>query len=176
MTVSRPALSQIEAFLQRKRFAAIGVSRHPKDFSRALFAEFRRRGYDVIPVNPAVAEIDGVPCAARVQDISPPVEGALLLTPPEVSAGVADECIQAGVRQVWMYRAAGSGAVSPHAVVACELHGMDVIAGECPFMFLPDTGLMHRVHGFCRKWTGRYPRAKTAASTKVSIDRADEGR
>jgi len=160
MTASRPALSQIEEFLQRKRFAAIGVSRHPKDFSRSLFAEFRRRGYDVIPVNPAVAEIDGVPCVARVQDISPPVEAALLLTPAAVSGEVADECIQAGVRQVWMYRAAGSGAVNMHAVVACELNGINVIAGECPFMFLPHTALFHRIHGFCRKLTGHYPQAK----------------
>jgi predicted CoA-binding protein len=158
MTASRPALSQIEEFLQRKRFAAIGVSRNPKDFTRQLFAEFRRRGYDVVPVNPAVAEIDGVPCVARVQDISPRVEGALLLTSPEASAQVADECIQAGVRQVWMYRAIGAGAISRRAVVACELNGIDVIAGECPFMFLPDTGLVHRVHGFCRKVVGHYPR------------------
>ncbi|MDR3698681.1 MAG: CoA-binding protein [Candidatus Sulfopaludibacter sp.] len=159
MTASRPALSQIEEFLQRKRFAAIGVSRNPKDFTRALFAEFRRRGYEAIPVNPAVASIDGVPCVARVQDISPPVEAALLLTPPEVSSEVADQCIQAGVRQVWMYRAIGAGAVSPRAVVACELNGINVIAGECPFMFLPQTGMVHRIHGFCRKLTGRYPRA-----------------
>ncbi|SPE40999.1 CoA-binding protein [Candidatus Sulfopaludibacter sp. SbA3] len=158
MIAPRPALHEIETFLQRKRFAAIGVSRNPKDFTRTLFAEFRRRGYDVVPVNPGVSAIDDVPCFASVRDISPPVEGALLLTRPEVSDDIADQCIQAGVRQVWMYRAGGTGAVSPRAVVACQLNGIQVIAGECPFMFFSDTAFFHRAHGFCRKLMGRFPR------------------
>ena len=158
MTAPRPALHDIEEFLERKRFAAIGVSRNPKDFTRTLFAEFRRRGYDVIPVNPAVSDIDGVPCYKRLQDISPPVKGALLLTSAAVADDIADQCIQAGVEQVWMYRAAGAGAVSLRGVVACQLNGIGVIAGECPFMFLPDAAFPHRVHGFCRKLVGSYPR------------------
>ncbi len=158
MIATRPALHEIEEFLQRKRFAAIGVSRNPKDFTRTLFEEFRKRGYDVVPVNPNVSSIGDVPCYARLQDISPPVEGVLLLTRPEVTDDIADQCIQAGVRQVWMYRAMGTGAVSLRAIVACQLNGIDVIAGECPFMFLPQTGIPHRVHGFCRKLIGRFPR------------------
>jgi predicted CoA-binding protein len=158
MTVSRPSLRQIEVFLQRKRFAAIGVSRHPKAFTRVLFGELRRRGYDVVPVNPGAGSIDGAPCFASIRDIAPPVEAALLLTRPEVSDGVADECIQAGIRQIWMYRAIGAGAVSPRAAIACELNGIDVIAGECPLMFLPQAGLVHAVHGFCRKLAGSFPK------------------
>jgi predicted CoA-binding protein len=158
MIAPRPALHEIEEFLQRKRFAAIGVSRNPKDFTRTLFAEFRQRGYDVVPVNPHVSSIDDVPCFARLKDISPPVEGALLLTRPEISADIADQCIQAGVRQVWMYGASGAGAVSLRAIVACQLNGIGVIAGECPFMFLPHNGFPHRVHGFCRKVMGSFPR------------------
>jgi hypothetical protein len=33
-----------------------------------------------------------------------------------------------------------------------------VVAGECPFMFLPETPWFHRLHGFCRKVVGRYPK------------------
>lgn len=157
MTAPRPALHQIEEFLERKRFAAIGVSRNPKDFTRHLFAEFRRRGYDVIPVNPAMHEIDGVPCFSRLADITPRVEAVLLLTSPSVSSEIATQCVACGVRQVWMYRAAGKGAVSLSAQVVCELEGIDVISGECPFMFFPQAGIGHRLHGICRKLTGRYP-------------------
>lgn len=157
MTVPRPALHEIEEFLARKRFAAVGVSRNPKDFTRILFREFRKRGYDVVPVNPAVPSVDGVPCRARLREVTPPVEGVLLLTSSKVSDEVVDECIQAGVRQVWMYRAAGAGAVSERGVAACQLNGIGVIAGECPFMFLPHAGFLHRAHGFCRKVMGSYP-------------------
>ena len=151
------SLSSIDEFLGRKRFAVVGVSRNPKDFTRTLFRELRDRGYEAIPVNPNLQEIDGAPCFASLRDIQPGVEAALLLTNPSVTEVVVRECAEAGVRQVWMYRAIGSGAVSAAALSFCEAHGIDAVDGECPFMFLPHTGWPHRVHGFCKKLLGRYP-------------------
>ena len=152
-------LAQIHDFLGRKRLAMIGVSRNEKDFSRLLFREFLRRGYDAVPVHPSAGELDGRPCFAHVQEIAPPVEAALLLTSPAVTDHIVEDCAAAGVQRVWMHRAAGSGAVSPKAVAFCESHGLGVIAGECPLMFFPDAGLFpHRLHGMVRKITGRYPR------------------
>ena len=152
------ALHDIQDFLSRKRFAVVGVSRDPKDFTRSLFAELRRRQYDVVPVNPAMSEVDGVPCFAHIGDVSPAPEAALLLTRPAVTDRVVEECAEAGVRQVWMHRGGGTGAVSPAAVRYCESHGIRVIAGECPFMFLPQGEWPHRVHGFFRWLFGKYPR------------------
>ena len=150
-------LTQIEDFLGRKRLAVVGVSRDPKDFSRRLFQELKRREYDVVPVNPDVTEVDGLRCYAHVTDISPRVEGALLMTKPAITEQVVRECEAAGIRRIWMYRASGSGAVSAAAVSFCEATGMSVVAGECPFMFLPETPWFHRFHGFCHKLIGRYP-------------------
>jgi uncharacterized protein len=150
-------LQDIRSFLALRRLAVVGVSRHANDFTRALFRELRQRGYDLVPVNPALAEVDGIPCVAKIADVSPPVEGALLLTNPTVTEKVLEDCVQAGIRRVWLYRAAGAGAVSPAALSFCKSHGIAVVGGECPFMFLPETGWLHRVHGFCRKLTGKYP-------------------
>ena len=47
----------IKEFLAQKRFAMVGVSRSPKDFSRTLFSEFIKRGNDVVPVNPHATDI-----------------------------------------------------------------------------------------------------------------------
>ncbi len=147
----------IEDFLASKRIAVVGVSRNPKDFTRTLFGEFRRRGYDVVPVTPNAAEVDGLLCFGRVQDVRPPVEGALLLTNPATTDQVVRDCAEAGVPRVWMYRATGAGAVSAPAVDFCELNGIQVIGGECPYMFLPHAGLPHRIHGIVRKFFGSYP-------------------
>jgi len=62
-------MERIQDFLGQKRFAIAGVSRRPKDFSRALLREFRERGYDAVPVNPEAREMDGQPCFARLQEI-----------------------------------------------------------------------------------------------------------
>ncbi len=147
----------IDDFLSRKRLAVVGVSRNPKDFTRMLFGEFRRRGYDVVPVTPQAAEVDGLRTFAHVQDIAPPVEAALLLTNPAITEQVVEDCATAGITRVWMYRAGGTGAVSPAAIAFCQSHGMQVVPGECPFMFFPHNGL-HAIHGFIRRLTGRYPR------------------
>jgi len=142
----------IENLLGQKRIAVVGVSRNPRHFSSGLLRELRQRGYEAVPVNPNVAEIDGLRCFAHAQDITPPVEGAFLLAPPQVSEQVLRDCAEAGIRLVWMLRA------SPAALEFCRQNGIRVIAGYCPHMFLPEAHWFHRFHGWLLKVAGKYPR------------------
>jgi len=151
------SLQQIHDFLDMKRFAFVGVSRQPKDFSRTLFREFLGRGYQAVPVNPDATEIDGQPCFARLQEIQPPVEEVLFMTPPAVTESLVRDCPGAGIKRVWMFRGGGAGAATPDAIQYCESNGMEVIPGECPFMFLPGGAWFHRFHGLVRKISRSYP-------------------
>jgi predicted CoA-binding protein len=150
------SLAVIDDFLAQKRIAFVGVSRNAADFSRQLWGELKQRGYELIPVNPDAAEIDGVPCVPAVTAIRPTPDGVLLMVPPQITESVVRECAAAGIRRVWMYRAAGVGAVSEEAVRFCNENDISVVAGECPYMFLKGNGL-HAVHGWWRKITGTYP-------------------
>ncbi len=138
-------------FLAHKRLALVGLSRNPKDFSRYIYTELRQRGYDMVPVNPNLAEVDGARCFARLQDVQPPVDGALVMTAADQSEGVVHDCAEAGINRVWLHRGAGPGAVSAAAVDFCRQHGMRLVAGYCPYMFLPKASFFHRFHGFFRK-------------------------
>ncbi len=158
MNVRDVSLATINDFLAQKRIAMVGISREHRDFSVTLFEELCRRGYDVVPVNPGLAVVSGRRCYARVQDIKPGVDGALLMTSPGVTDSVVRDCAEAGIRRVWMYRAAGAGAVSAKAVEFCRERGIAVVPGECPYMFLRGNGL-HKIHGFVRRIAGRFPRA-----------------
>lgn len=93
-----------------------------------------------------------------MQDIRPAVEAALLMTAPEVTEAVVNDCAEAHIRRVWMYQATGQGSVSSKAVEVCRKQSIDVVPGECPFMFLPDAAVYHRIHGFLCKITGSYPK------------------
>ena len=157
------SLETIEDFLAQKRIAMIGASRDPKDFSSALFEELRKQGYEVIPVNPKAPAVMGERCFPRIQDVQPPVDTALLMTSADVTDAVVRDCAEAGIRRIWMYRAGGKGAVSPAAVAFCLKHGIQVVPGQCPFMFLPQTSGIHKFHGFTRKITGSYPKHEEAA-------------
>lgn len=152
------------AFLAGKRLALVGVSRQSEDFSRGLFRELVRRGYDMVPVNPAMADqqVEGRRCYARPQDIQPAVDGAILMTPPAESEGAVRDCVQAGIRRVWLHRGVGPGSVSEAALKLCQDHGLEVVAGECPYMFLPDSGSVHRLHRLLRRPGAAGPTAAPA--------------
>ena len=152
------SMEQIQDFLGQKRFALVGVSRQPKDFSRALFREFVARGYDTVPVNPEARDVEGRPCFARLEEIQPPIDSVLLMTAPAVTDRLVRDCAAAGIKRVWMFRGGGGGAVSNDAVRFCESNGISVIPGECPFMYLPGGAWFHRFHGFVRKIVGSYPK------------------
>jgi len=141
---------EIADFLGRKRIAVVGVSTDTNHFSRALFREFVKRGYDVIPVNPRAAEIEGRSCFASIRAVEPAPEAALIMTPANQTDTVVADCAERGVDAIWMYRAAGPGAVSNAAVEFCHENGIHVVPGECPFMFFPNPGI-HGLHGFFHK-------------------------
>jgi uncharacterized protein len=141
---------EIDDFLGRKRIAVVGVSTQPTSFSRGLFREFVKRGYEAIPVNPKAEEMEGRECYASVRDIDPPPGAALIMTSAERTDLVVRECAQAGVHSIWMYRAGGAGAVSESAVEFCRKRGIHVIPGECPFMFFENCGFPHSWHGWFR--------------------------
>jgi len=152
------ALADVQDFLAQKRLAIVGVSRQPKDFSRMLYREFIKNGYEVVAVNPQAAEVEGQPCFPNLQAVQPPVDTVLLMTSPTVTEETVHDCAQLGVRRVWMYRAGGAGAVSDRAVEFCRSNGIAVVPGECPMMFLKQSPWFHQIHAWIKKIGGSYPR------------------
>ncbi len=153
----RTGLRDIRTFLSLQRVALVGASTNTKDFSRVLFRELLERGYDVIPVNPAASCLEDRHCYAHVSDIQPPVDGVLVMTPPSVTEDIVRECVEVGIKDIWLYRAMGQGAVSPNAVSYCREHKVNLIEGYCPMMFFEDAGLIHRIHRSFKKLLGNYP-------------------
>lgn len=150
-------MSLIQSFLAQKRFAMIGVSRDPKDFSALLCAEFENRGYAVVPVNPAAASLFELKTYARVQDITPPVHAALVMTPRRLDLDILRDCAEASIRLVWLYGISGDKEISRPAKDFCASNGIDLIAGYCPYMVLPKAAFFHRVHGAIARVIGMYP-------------------
>lgn len=165
MSNQSATLEIIEKFLAQKRFALAGISRDSGSDSARLFEELLKRGYDIVPVNPNAVQMQGRRCFSRVQDIQPPVQGVLVMTTAQVAETIVNDCAEAGVRRIWLYQgAAGTGSVSERALAVCKERGIEVVAGQCPFMFLPGSAAIHRFHGFVRKIIGRYPKPAPAAS------------
>ena len=148
-------MGEARALLATRRFALVGVSRDPKDFSRGVLRDLLARGYDVVPVNPGGGVVEGRPLATSVGAIAPPVAGAIFMTPSERTGGAVREALAAGVKHVWLHRGGGPGAASEDALAACRAAGVVPITGLCPYMALPDAGWAHRLHAFFRRGDAR---------------------
>jgi predicted CoA-binding protein len=156
--VREASLKDITKFLECKRVAFVGVSRNPKHFSRLLFHEFLDKGYDSVPVNPQATDIDGRRCFARVADVTPPVEAAVIMTgAPDITDQSIHECNQAKIRNIWIYKSLDCEANHEHTVDASRLQGSTVVEGYCPMMFLPHPALVHRAHRLLMKVVGSHP-------------------
>jgi predicted CoA-binding protein len=143
----------IAAFLRLRTLAVAGVSRDANQPANHVFRKLRAAGYTVHAVNPAAAEVEGVPCHPDLAHAGPGIEGVVIATPPAAALAIVRECAAAGVRHVWFHRSIGQGSVSDEAVRACASLGLTPIVGGCPMMYCEPVDLAHR----CMRWLLRSP-------------------
>jgi predicted CoA-binding protein len=149
-----------EQFLSEKRIAVTGVSRTPKGHGgNIVYLRLRQRGYDVFPVNPNADEVEGDRCYPDVASIPGGVGAVVIATAPSEADGTMRECVDLGVRTVWMHRSVGGGSVSPAATAVGRSNGVTVIDGGCPLMFGPTADGGHKVMRFVCSLTGAVPRS-----------------
>ena len=146
--------SAIDDFLDQRRLAFVGVSHDPKEFSVAVYRELKKHGYELSPVNPHADTVDGDPCVSSVAELPDNLDGVIVMVPAEASAAVVQGCIDRGIPRVWLHQGAGPSSVSDDAVALCRDHGIEVVDGACPMMFMDDAAWFHRVHRWGRTATG----------------------
>jgi len=146
-------------FLSQRRIAVAGVSRSSKEAANLIFRKLRETGHDVYPINPNAKEVEGVACYPDLASLPASVDALVIVTPPSAAKTLVDQCAALGIRRVWMHRAFGGGSVSSEAVEACRRHGIRVISGACPMMFLKPVDFGHKCIHWIAKLTGQLPRS-----------------
>ena len=146
-------------FLSKKRIAVTGVSRTPGSHgSNAVYQRLRQRGYDVFAVNPNADMVEGDRCYHNLKSIPGGVEAVVIGTRPQTADATVRECVDLGIKQVWMHRGPGAGSVSKSAAAYGREHGLAVIDGGCPCMFEPTADGAHKAMRFVFTLTGNVPR------------------
>jgi hypothetical protein len=147
------------AFLTGHRIAVVGVSDDKANFGRTVYRALRERGYEVVPVNPSADTVAGDPCYPDVEAVPGALDGVVVMVGADRSADVVRACVRRGVGRVWLFKGlGGAGSVSDDAIELCERHGIDLVAGACPLMFLEPVGWFHRVHRGARRASGSLDR------------------
>lgn len=147
----------VAEFLSGKRFVVAGVSRQSAQPANAVFRKLRDAGYEVVPVNPKASEVEGMRCHPEVASVPGPIDGVVIVTPPDAAIDVVRQCAERGVRRVWLHRSFGDGSVSAAAVRECEARGIACVIGGCPLMYCKPVDIGHRCMRWWLRWQGRVP-------------------
>lgn len=154
----------VKEFLAQRSIAVVGVSDQRETGCNLAYRKFKESGYEVSAVNPRIDSFEGDPCYPDLASIPETPEGVFILTNPRVTEEIVQQCVDLGIKRVWMHclmgtkpgLAASMTSVSDEAVRMCKENGIEVIPGTCPNQFLkPDFGHtlmrgMFRTFGFLR--------------------------
>ena len=152
----------VQDFLAQKKIAVVGVSDKRQTGCNQAYKKFKENGYQVYAVNPRMNSFEGAACYPDLKSIPETPDAVFLLTGPKVTEQVVQQCVDLGIKHVWMHclmgtkpgLGAGMTSVSQYAVQMCRENGIEVIPGACPNQFLkPDFGhalmrVMMRTIGF----------------------------
>jgi predicted CoA-binding protein len=106
-----------------RRVAVIGASTNRRKYGNRALRAFLQQGYEVIPINPHEARIEGLQTYASVLDVPGPIDMATIYVPPDVGLAVIEQVAQKGIREVWL----NPGAESPELAARARALGIEPI-------------------------------------------------
>ncbi|KAF6636572.1 CoA-binding protein [Paenibacillus sp. EKM208P] len=130
MAFENPSREEIKTILEQVgNIAVVGLSDKSDRTSYMVSYAMQKRGYRIIPVNPAVAgqTILGETCYASLAEVPEPVELVNVFRRSEYCAEVAREAAAIGAKILWLQQ----GIISQEAADIAQEHGMTVIMDRC---------------------------------------------
>jgi predicted CoA-binding protein len=114
-----------------KTVAVIGASSDRRKFGNKAFRAFRAEGYNVIPINPNEASVEGVSTYASVMDVPEQIDMATVYVPPEIGITLLEGFERKQIAEIWINPGAESDALIAEArrrklnvIEACSIIGM----------------------------------------------------
>jgi predicted CoA-binding protein len=126
--LDRPAIAALLA--TRPRIAIVGASPQPFRASNGVLHNLRRLGYDVVAVNPAVEDIDGLPCypsVAAAVEATGPVDIVDVFRRADQCVAHAREAVEVGAKVLWLQL----GIANLEAGRIAHDAGLDVVMDRC---------------------------------------------
>jgi uncharacterized protein len=147
-------------FLSLRNIAVAGVSRTKENAANLIYRKLKSEGYKVFAVNPDAATIEGDICYPNLSSIPEKPNGVVIVTKPDVTNQIVKECAELGIKNIWMHKGidAKTASVSDEAVKFCHEHGITVIPGGCPMMYVNHADMGHRFMRWMKNFNGSLPK------------------
>jgi predicted CoA-binding protein len=105
--------------------AVIGASSDRSKFGNKCVRAYLQKGWDVYPVHPKEAAVEGRPVSKSILDVPiEPIDRVSIYLPPAVGIKVLDEIAKKKVGEVWF----NPGADAPEVLARARELGLKVVA------------------------------------------------
>jgi predicted CoA-binding protein len=133
-----------DLLLATRRIAVVGASDRPDRPSHGVFGFLLARGYDAVPVNPALAgrPVHGRPALARLEE-AVPLDMVDVFRRSAEAGAVVDAAIRLGARSVWLQLGVRDEAAAERARAA----GLRIVMDRCPAIEWRRLALPPRITG-----------------------------
>lgn len=128
MAFQNPTRDEIKEILQAStNIAVVGLSDKPDRVSYMVSEAMQKKGYRIIPVNPAAETILGEKCYATLKDIPELVDIVNVFRRPEHTPPIAEEAVAIGAKTLWLQL----GIANDDAAKIAFDGGLQVIMDRC---------------------------------------------
>lgn len=110
-----------------RTIAVVGFSATPGKAAHNAPMELVRRGFDVIPVNPRVDEVAGLPTVPDLASIGRPVDLVDVFRPAAEAPDIARQAVAIGARALWLQL----GITSTEARQVASDAGLAYVEDQC---------------------------------------------
>ena len=137
MSFQNPPTAVIRELLRKSRIiAVIGLSDDPTRPSHDVSRTMRDYGYRILPVNPKLAEWEGVPAYPTLQAAAAAlgpgerIDIVNVFRRPAQVGDVVDECLRLGLPALWLQL----GVINEPAAEKAAAAGMTVVMDRCIYV------------------------------------------
>lgn len=108
----------------RRTIAIIGASNDRSKYGNKAVRAFRDEGWDVLPINPTLPEVEGIPAYPSLDAVpAEHLDRVSFYVPPAIGLKILDDVTRKHVDEVWL----NPGADGAEVVARAEELGLNVI-------------------------------------------------
>ena len=121
-------MDEINKIIKESRvIAVVGMSNKLGRPSLTVASYLKGQGYRIIPVNPAIQEVNGERCYPDLTSIPEKVDVVDIFRKPEDVPPVVEEAIRIGAKSIWMQE----GIINEDAASKAKEAGLMVVMDKC---------------------------------------------